>query len=77
MAELRIGEKPRQRPRKLMHMIDAGVNPYVGFDHIAEFKCKSCGFVSEWTPMPTITSIKRGLPCPQCNAAPKQEQSNG
>jgi len=56
---------PRQRPRILMHVIDAG---YADRDKtIVKCKCKKCGYVSDWLVVDTITEAKRGLPCPKCH----------
>jgi DNA-directed RNA polymerase subunit RPC12/RpoP len=60
---------PRKPPQKLMHVIDAGANPYVGPPNmIAKFKCARCGRASDWIPI-GLTEAKRGIPCPTCNAS--------
>lgn len=58
---------PRKKREHLMRMIDAGINPFKGHPHIAQFRCKRCGHESEWLAFATITEIKRGIRCPQCN----------
>jgi len=57
--------KPRQKPRKLMHVIDAGP----GFDKkdMVLFKCGHCGHEPDWM-LCGMTEAKRGIPCPKCNA---------
>lgn len=57
---------PRQKPRKLMHVCDAG---HEG-GHIAQFKCARCGYKSEWYDVENPTEAKHGLPCPKCNKVP-------
>lgn len=57
---------PRQAPRFLMHVCDAGINgPGPGMN--AQFRCKRCGSESEWQPIASVTDAKRGIPCPTCN----------
>lgn len=53
---------PRHKPIKRMHVIDAGHN-------CIEMKCFHCGYESGWIndERKTITELKRGLPCPECN----------
>ena len=60
------GTKPaRARPRKLMHFWDVGYIDGVGT--AAVFRCRRCGHETDWTPA-TDTEIRRGVPCPNCNA---------
>lgn len=56
--------KPRAKPRKLMHVIDAGP----GFDQMdrVRFECARCGHDSGWLLM-KCDDAKRGVPCPKCN----------
>lgn len=59
--QLELLEKlPRRKPRKLMHVCDAG-------DDCAKFHCGHCGYTSAWLYFETVTEAKRGIPCPQCN----------
>jgi len=52
---------PRKRPRKLMHVIDAGQD-------MIHMKCWHCGYDDgETTMRTTVTEAKRGYPCPECN----------
>ena len=51
---------PRAKPRVMMHVCDAG-------DGVAQYECRRCGAVSEWPPFTTISEVKRGIPCPDCN----------
>jgi hypothetical protein len=57
--------KPRSKPRKLMHVIDAGPGYDKGHD-MAQFECNRCGHRSEWE-QHKFADIKRGIPCPVCN----------
>ena len=58
-------QMPRRKPRKLMHVIDAGG---CGEGHHVQFKCKHCGHDDGWGIYDnTITELKRGMPCPKCN----------
>jgi hypothetical protein len=56
---------PRSRPRRvLMHVTDAGAEA-------VRLKCRRCGYDSGWCSYEegdNVTKLKRGLPCPQCNA---------
>lgn len=56
---------PRRKPRVLMHFTDAG---YVdGLGGAATFECRRCGHETDWLAA-TDTEIRRGIPCPVCNA---------
>lgn len=57
---------PRKRNRKLAQMSDAGTGDFDD-DPIARFKCKRCGWDSDWIKT-TFTECRRGTPCPLCNA---------
>jgi hypothetical protein len=60
--------KPKRKMRgQLMHVSDAGDADGL----ICKFRCKKCGFQSEWLKMPTVTEAKRGIPCPKCNGEGK------
>jgi hypothetical protein len=50
---------PRQKPRKLMHVRDAGA------DDMVQFECARCGYRSRWQQM-GMARAKRGIPCPAC-----------
>lgn len=61
--------KQRQKPRKLMHVIDAGGGG-CGVDtgeHRVRFGCEICKHETEWQTVKTVTEGKRGIPCPKCN----------
>lgn len=61
--------KPRQKPRKLMHVIDAGGGG-CGVDtgeHRVRFGCQTCNHETDWQTVKTVTEGKRGIPCPKCN----------
>lgn len=59
-----VPAKPRAKPRKLMHVIDAG--PGYDDEDLCQFKCYHCGHESEWL-LYKFTEAKRGVPCPKCN----------
>ena len=61
-----FGPSERRLSRRLMHMVDAGNNG-PGPDLNAQFKCRRCGYLSEWMPT-TLTDVRRGIPCPACSA---------
>ena len=71
-----FGYKAVRKPRRvLMHMIDAGVSDFVGGGICAQFKCRKCGYKSEWKHgFSTATDVKRGIPCPKCNDSEKQSR---
>lgn len=55
---------PRKKPRKLMHVSDAGDGVLM--------ECAHCGYNSGWFHTDkTVTELKRGLPCPECNKEQK------
>lgn len=62
----------RARPRKLMHVIDAGPDDGdwgPGQIDRVRFGCGRCGHETDW--QPCLASIaKRGVPCPHCNPDP-------
>lgn len=57
--------RPRQAPRKLMHVVDAGEASGL---QVCRFECHRCGYESDWLVVKGVTEAKRGLPCPKCNA---------
>lgn len=59
-----LPKEPRAKPRKLMHVWDAGC----GHDKkdLVKFKCARCGTESDWKLM-LMSDAKRGIPCPTCN----------
>lgn len=57
--------KPRRKPRKLMHVCDAG--PGDEEEDLVRFRCARCDHETEWMLMKTAEA-KRGIPCPACNA---------
>lgn len=65
--------KAASRPRRvIMHAVDAGSAGYLmpgwNTDQGAKFKCQRCGHDDGWTFNLSTTEIKRGIPCPHCNA---------
>lgn len=70
MAQLTLFGKTRDRrkPRKLMHVCDAGEGTKVHgeyLDHVL-FECRRCSFRSDWQLERRIVA-RRGVPCPVCN----------
>ena len=59
-----VPKKPRKKREVLAHVYDAG-DAGSGFDVV--FKCRRCGYTSEWTAVKNTTEAKRGIPCPECN----------
>lgn len=59
-----VPSKPRAKPRKLMHVYDAGPG-YDERDRV-KFLCPHCGHESEWM-LIKCSDAKRGIPCPKCN----------
>jgi hypothetical protein len=71
-AEL-FARPPRQRPRVMMHVVDAG--NAAGAGKIIIFVCRSCGYSTNWIEdTKTVSENKRGMPCPQCNRGENDEQ---
>lgn len=58
---------PRKAPRVLMHVIDAGNSCDADFPMWVKVKCKKCGDEAEYVHQ-TISEVKRGIACPNCNA---------
>ena len=54
----------RAKPRKLMHVIDAGIGP--ASESLARFECGRCGHESDWM-VCSWSEARRGIPCPKCN----------
>lgn len=70
-------KKPRSKPIKRAHIVDAGPNEGASareYPHLGEFECKRCGWNSGWMQGQTITEMKRGIPCPDCNPATARQQ---
>jgi len=60
---------PRQKPRRLMRVIDAGSFP--DGQPMIECECFRCGYNTGQIVQERPTSeCKRGLPCPKCNPTP-------
>lgn len=58
-------KKPRQKPRKLMHVVDAG-------SEMIQLECIHCRHNTGWIKATeTVTQYKRGIPCPKCNTSAK------
>lgn len=58
---------PRAKPRKLMHVIDAGPGECDAAKYdMVRFWCQRCGLETDWQEV-LRTEAKRGVPCPNCN----------
>ncbi len=55
-----LDRAPRAKPRKLMHVCDAGSG-------MVKFQCSRCGYRSDWVMAGKLSDDKRGRPCPNCN----------
>ncbi len=55
-----LDRAPRAKPRKLMHVCDAGSD-------MVKFTCHHCGYASVWLKAGKFSDDKRGRPCPNCN----------
>ncbi len=57
-------------PRKVrMHVLDAG--ELAGGGKGIRFRCDACGHDTGWIPdHHTVSSNKKGRPCPECNKNP-------
>lgn len=64
--QLTLFDLPRAKPRKLMHVFDAG--PAETGGHMIRFHCARCDHETDWMLVATVTEAKRGIPCPRCNA---------
>lgn len=69
MPDLFTAEQaPRSPNIKRMHVVDAGSD----FGHV-HMVCTHCGYDDGWQmKLETLTQLKRGLPCPQCNKKDKR-----
>lgn len=70
-----LEKKPRKKPQKLMHVIDAG--PGEGDWCNVEMQCNHCKLVTEWFQVRTVTEAKRGIPCPRCNGIEYKTNDHG
>lgn len=64
-----LPKPPRAKPRKLMHVIDAG--PGIDDADMVEMKCRRCGHVDDWK-LRTRAEVRAGVPCPICNPATEE-----
>lgn len=64
---------PRAKPRVMAHIIDAGCSCE---SNLARFRCRRCGWESEWLFVASITGGKRGTPCEKCNPSDAKEPTN-
>lgn len=59
---------PRAKPRKLMHVCDAGgCSSEDGTGALVRMACRRCGHETGWMVLETVTAAKRGIPCQKCN----------
>lgn len=70
-----LEKKPRRKPRKLMHVIDAG--PGESGWHMVVMRCVHCGLKTGWFQMQSITESKAGIPCPKCMGKPFKVDDEG
>lgn len=73
MPTLELFDKPpRRRPRVMMHVLDAGSSgccDEAGSSiEVACFRCRHCGYESDWIRIRNLSDGKRGHPCPRCNS---------
>lgn len=56
---------PRAARLKRMHVRDAGCD-----NGLVRLVCPHCGYDDGWSrhPRRSVSELKRGLPCPECNA---------
>jgi hypothetical protein len=64
--------KPKRKRRRLAHFCDVG-NVQCGDAEdlgkpLAEMLCPRCGWKSDWLIFENDSEVKRGIPCPICNA---------
>lgn len=61
---------PETKPPRVHRMMpdDVGDSGAAYPQYAARFKCRRCGTESEWLMLHTVKEIKRGIPCPKCNA---------
>ena len=60
-------DRPRAKPRILMHVWDAGPSDDGDTTDHVRLKCNRCGHETEWQLMRRVEA-KYGVPCPKCNA---------
>ena len=62
---MRTAEMFAKKPRLVrMHVLDAGE---IQGERAARFYCERCETETGWMPC-GMTEIRRGIPCPECNA---------
>lgn len=59
---LEMFDKPKAKRVRRMRVIDAGEGAI-----IVRYGCARCGHETDWMDAPTVTTAKRGIPCPHCN----------
>jgi DNA-directed RNA polymerase subunit RPC12/RpoP len=66
-----FGDRPRPGRRVMMHAVDTGNAPGLleGWRTTAgaRFVCARCGRDDGWSFDMTVSEVRRGLPCPDCN----------
>lgn len=67
MLDLFPGTKTRKPPRVIAHMTDAGTSDRLGYQAVAFFECKKCGWKSGWRHLEKRYEVSRGIPCENCN----------
>lgn len=61
--------RQRAKRRALMHAIDAGY----AHGPMGHFVCDRCGHDADWLICDNETELRRGVPCPICNAKPNAQ----
>lgn len=60
-------EKPKVPRRVMMHVMDAGHGDTI--ESMVRWSCSKCGHETDWSAVgESISTLKRGVPCPKCNA---------
>lgn len=59
--------KERRKPRKLMHVVDAGPGCTADYATIVVMECNRCDLRTDWFQMRNVTEAKRGIECPRCS----------
>ena len=59
----------RASRRVLMHVSDAGTSE--SGQYIAVMSCRRCGISTGWLSFDSVTDVKRGIACVDCNGATK------
>ena len=58
---------PRAKPLKRMFVLDAGESKG-GTHDLVMWRCPRWGLTTDWEVEPPMSEVRRGKPCPRCNA---------